>query len=46
VARLIDECLRIRRRGPDRSLYRSPFTRRRQALDFVAMAIDDANRLG
>ncbi len=42
---IIDECLRIRRGGPGRARYRSPFARRRAALDFVAMAIDDAHRL-
>ncbi len=36
--RIIKESLRIRR-GEGRSLYGNPFARRRDALDFVAMAI-------
>ena len=36
--RIINECLRIRR-GDRGSLYGNPFERRRDALDFVAMAI-------
>ena len=36
--RIIEESLRIRR-GEGRSLYKNPFARRRDALDFVAMAI-------
>lgn len=43
--RIVDECLRIRRGGHERPLYRNPFIRRREALDFVAMAIDDADRV-
>jgi hypothetical protein len=42
---IIDECLRIRRGERGRAPYRNPFTRRREALDFVAMAIDDAHRI-
>jgi Domain of unknown function (DUF4111) len=44
--RIIDECLRIRRGGHERALYRNPLTRRRDALDYVAMAIDAAHRVG
>jgi Domain of unknown function (DUF4111)/Nucleotidyltransferase domain len=33
--RLLEECLRIRNRPTKRSLYRDPFTRRRQALLFM-----------
>ncbi len=36
--RIVKESLRIRR-GEGKSLYGSPFARRRDALDFVAMAI-------
>ncbi|MFD0970331.1 aminoglycoside adenylyltransferase domain-containing protein [Plantactinospora endophytica] len=43
--RIVDECLRIRGGGSGPG-YRSPFARRRDALDFVAMAIDDAHRIG
>jgi hypothetical protein len=44
--RIVEECLRIRRGGEGRSLYRTPLGRRRDALAFVAMAIDDARRFG
>jgi hypothetical protein len=46
--RIVDECLRIRGGGDsggDRR-YRAPFARRRDMLDFVAMCIDDAHRIG
>ncbi len=43
--RIITECLRLRRGGDDRSLYGTPLTRRRAALAFMDMAIDDALRL-
>ncbi|GAB3140391.1 hypothetical protein GCM10027290_11130 [Micromonospora sonneratiae] len=43
--RIVDECLRIRTGAPGRSRYRSPLHRRRDALDFVAMAIEDAHRI-
>jgi hypothetical protein len=43
--RIVDECLRIRRRGDQRSLYRHPFARRRDALAFMEMAIEDALRI-
>ncbi|HYQ32089.1 MAG TPA: aminoglycoside adenylyltransferase domain-containing protein, partial [Lapillicoccus sp.] len=33
--RLLEECLRIRNRPTKASLYRDPFTRRRQALAFM-----------
>jgi hypothetical protein len=36
--KIIRECLRVRR-GERGSLYRSPFDRRREALDFIAMVI-------
>jgi hypothetical protein len=39
--RIVDECLRIRRGAHVRSLYGDPLTRRREALAFMAMAIDD-----
>ncbi|MDQ2789086.1 MAG: DNA polymerase subunit beta [Pseudonocardiales bacterium] len=39
--RLIDECLRIRRSLPGRSAYRTPLTRRRDALNFIDMVISD-----
>jgi len=39
---IINECLRIRRGAHGRSLYGSPLTRRRDALAFMAMAIDGA----
>lgn len=38
--RIVRECLRIRR-GEGGSLYRNPLARRREALDFVGMAIAD-----
>ncbi|HLL68309.1 MAG TPA: nucleotidyltransferase domain-containing protein [Micromonosporaceae bacterium] len=43
---VLDECLRIRSGGGGRSLYRSVLRRRRDALDFVAMAIDSASHTG
>ncbi|HEV8557636.1 MAG TPA: aminoglycoside adenylyltransferase domain-containing protein [Actinophytocola sp.] len=43
--RLLHETLRIRRRDPARPGYRSPFRRRRDALEFAALVIDDAHRL-
>ena len=42
--RLVNECLRIRRGSVGRSLYRAPLRRRRAALDFISMVIDDARR--
>ena len=42
--RIVDECLRIRG-GQGRSRYRNPLARRRDALDFVAMAIEEAQRI-
>jgi hypothetical protein len=44
--RIIDECLRLREGEAGRGLYRNPLTRRREALDFVATAIEDARRIG
>src|SRR5262245_46966035 len=44
-SRLIEECLRIRRASDSRSLYRSPFARRREVLEFTEMVIADAHRL-
>jgi hypothetical protein len=44
--RIIDECLRIRRGDRGRSLYLNPLTRRRDALGFMAMGIDDARLPG
>jgi hypothetical protein len=43
--RVIEESLRIRRGETGRSLYRSPFSRRRDLLAFTEMAIADAHRL-
>jgi len=40
--RIITECLRIRRGASGHSLYRTPLRRRQDALDFVALAIDNA----
>jgi hypothetical protein len=42
--KIVEECLRIRRGGEGRSLYRTPPGRRRDALAFIAMATDDARR--
>jgi hypothetical protein len=39
---VVEECLRIRRGGEGRSGYGSPLARRRDALAFMAMAIEDA----
>jgi Domain of unknown function (DUF4111)/Nucleotidyltransferase domain len=44
--RIIDECLRIRCAQDGPSRYGHPLTRRRDALHFVAMAIDEAHRAG
>lgn len=43
--RVIEEALRIRRATADRSLYRSPLSRRRDVRAFTAMVIADAQRL-
>jgi hypothetical protein len=43
--RVLDEALRIRRADRRRSLYRSPFARRRDVRAFTAMVIADAHRL-
>lgn len=43
--RIIHECLRIRRGETRRSLYGSPWTRRREALAFIAMVIDETHRV-
>jgi hypothetical protein len=37
--RIIDECVRIRMQSAERSRYANPFERRREALEFVKMAI-------
>ncbi|MEU0680159.1 MULTISPECIES: nucleotidyltransferase domain-containing protein [Streptomyces] len=42
--RIVEECLRIRCGTSERSLYRSPFERRSQALAFIDMAIRDAQQ--
>ncbi|MCM3887502.1 aminoglycoside adenylyltransferase domain-containing protein [Frankia sp. R82] len=42
--RIIDECLRVRRADHRRSLYRTPLTRRTEALDFIDMVINNAPR--
>ncbi len=44
--RVIDECLRIRSGVGGRSLYRTPFTRRSEALAFMGFVMDDALRFG
>jgi hypothetical protein len=44
--RVIHECLRIRRGAGGRSPYRTPIARRRDALGYIAMAIDEAQSLG
>jgi hypothetical protein len=43
--RVVKECLRIHRDESVPSLYRSPLARRKEALAFMSMAIDDAHRL-
>jgi hypothetical protein len=43
--RLVNECLRIRRGGEGRSLYRDPLSRRREGLAYMDMVIEDAHRL-
>nr|BEK70369.1 hypothetical protein KPHV_75960 [Kitasatospora purpeofusca] len=43
--RIVDECLRIRDGGRRRSRYPNPFTRRADALAFMDMAIESAQRL-
>ncbi len=43
--RVIEECLRIRRGEGGPSLYPRPEARREDALAYIAMAIDDAQRL-
>jgi hypothetical protein len=42
---VVNECLRIRRGKPN-PLYRNPAARRRDALTFISMVIDDAQALG
>ena len=42
--RVIRECLRIRCGNADPSLYRTPLARRREALAYIAMVINDAHR--
>ncbi|MER5355826.1 nucleotidyltransferase domain-containing protein [Kitasatospora sp. NPDC002551] len=44
--RIVDECLRVREDGRQRSLYPNPFVRRADALAFMDMAIESARRLG
>lgn len=44
--RIIDECLRIRRGAFGPSLYGNPLSRRRDALAFMDVAIEDAHRVG
>lgn len=41
---IVEECLRIRCGAAGKSLYRSPFERRSQALAFIDMAISDAQQ--
>ncbi|PSK97194.1 nucleotidyltransferase-like protein [Murinocardiopsis flavida] len=40
--RIVNECLRVRRGSPLPSLYRSAPARRRAALDYIEMVLDDA----
>lgn len=40
--RIVNECLRIRRNSTLPSLYRSALERRRAALDYIEMVVDDA----
>jgi len=42
--RITEECLRIRCGTSEKSLYRSPLERRAQALEFIDMAIHDAQQ--
>jgi hypothetical protein len=42
--RVVHECLRIRRGEDSPSLYRTPMTRRHEALAFIGMVIEDARR--
>lgn len=42
--RIVAECLRIRGGVASPALYRTPFARRRDALDCMAMVMDDAQR--
>jgi hypothetical protein len=44
--RIVGECVRIYRSGTGLAGYHDPFTHRRDALDFVAMAIDSARHVG
>ncbi|MFI1721928.1 aminoglycoside adenylyltransferase domain-containing protein [Streptomyces sp. NPDC020489] len=42
--RIVEECLRVRCGAAEKSLYRTPFERRSQALAFIDMAISDAQQ--
>jgi hypothetical protein len=42
--RIVAECLRLRSGAAGHNLYRTPLARRREALAFMAMALDDARR--
>ena len=43
--RIVDECLRIRRGDAGPPGYRNPLARRREALGFISMAIEEAHSL-
>ena len=44
--RIVNECLRVRRSADSPSLYESALARRRAALDYIEMVLDDALRPG
>ena len=44
--RIVNECLRVRRGAQAPSLYESALARRRAALDYIEMVLDDALRPG
>ncbi|MFV2195845.1 aminoglycoside adenylyltransferase domain-containing protein [Nocardiopsis sp. LOL_012] len=44
--RILNECLRVRRGGQAPSLYENALARRRAALDYIEMVLDDALRPG
>ncbi|NYH53740.1 hypothetical protein HNR06_003329 [Nocardiopsis arvandica] len=44
--RIVNECLRVRRSANASSLYESALARRRAALDYIEMVLDDALRPG
>ncbi|WP_405652261.1 hypothetical protein [Streptomyces sp. NBC_00019] len=42
--RIVEECLRVRCCAAEKSLYRTSFERRSQALAFIDRAINDAQQ--